>query len=776
MLRRPPVLLQMSATECGAACLAMVLSYFGRATTVSECHEMCGAGRDGATAKSIADAARAAGLSVRAFRAEPRALGHLSMPAIAHVGFNHFIVVERANARHATVIDPTGGRHRMGLDTLEEEMTGVVLTFGLTAAFAPRRGATTAPWGRHALAALRGKGVLASLGQVLLASLLQHGAGLCVPAFTVVLFDRLIPANDRLSINTALLGLVLLVASQALLHALRGVVLSFAQARLDATLMLGFFRHLLSLPLRYFEERTSGDLMMRLAGNTAVRDLLGHHLLGAVLDVLFVGVYFTLLFTLSPAMGAVALCAALAQACLLWISHRSTAALVYQELSAQAASQGYLIEALKGVRTLKASGAEARAIDHWGGLFRRAARLSLRRAQRSAALDSALHAVRLLAPLLLLWVGARLVMARELTIGGVWALTAIAAAALGPLASLVESAQKLTRAAGEIARIAEALASEPEQHDREVRAAPPIGGAIELRDVSFRYAKGSPEVLSGVSFRAPPGSKVALVGRTGSGKSTLLSLLLGLHEPTSGTIDYDGHPLATLKYETVRRQLGVVTQEVFLFAGSIRDNIAFNDPALSPEEVERAARLAALHDDIVGMPMGYETLVGEGGIALSGGQRQRLALARALASRPSILVLDEATSQLDGATEAEIARSIEDLRCTRVVVAHRLSTIAGADMILVLDKGRIVERGTHEALLEKGGAYAALAATQGLLGPRQDSLAAHRHSSHDNHSHTPEGEHNVAQRDCPGLEEQCVSHEPHRGATRRAAGEPRGVD
>lgn len=745
-MRRPPVLLQMSTTECGAACLAMVLSYFGRATTVSECHDLCGAGRDGATAQSLARAARSLGLRTRAFRAEPEALRSLPLPAILHVSFNHFVVLERLDRRYATVIDPTGGRYRVDLEDLDEDMTGVVLTFERTPDFVPRKSGRSLAWGERALAAMRGQGVARSLAQILVASLLQHGAGLCLPAFAVVLFDRLIPRGEALAVHTAILGLALLVLSQVVLQGLRGAVLAYAQSRLDANLMIGFFRHLLSLPLRYFEERTSGDLLMRIAGNTAVRDLLGQHLLAGLLDALFVAGYFALLFALSPAMGGVALLAAAAQVALLWVSHRATTSLIYHELAAQAASQGYLIEALRGVRTLKASGAEGRAIEHWSGLFLRAASVTLRRGQRAAAVDAALLGVRLLAPLSLLWVGAGLVMAGKLSIGGVWGLTAVAASALGPLASLVSSAQRLQLARGEIGRIAEALSAEPEQHGREVHAAPALSGAIELRGVSFRYSPTAPEVLSGISCHIEPGAKVALVGRTGSGKSTLLSLLLGLHEATAGEIRYDGQPLSSLRYDGVRRQIGVVTQEVFLFAGSIRDNIAFGDPTLSPAEVERAARTAALHDDIVRMPMGYETLVGEGGIALSGGQRQRLAFARALASRPSILMLDEATSQLDATTEAEITRALEQVRLTRIVVAHRLSTVLDAQLILVLDEGHVVERGTHETLMHAGGVYAALAAAQGLRAPERDSLAVPRLVSSNNHLNpnpSHKGEHHV---------------------------------
>ncbi|MBK8252962.1 MAG: peptidase domain-containing ABC transporter [Polyangiaceae bacterium] len=726
MRTKVPLLLQMSTTECGAACLAMVLSALGRSTTVSECHELCGAGRDGATAKSIVTAARNLGLKARAFRAEPEALLSLPAPMILHVSFNHFVVIERVTRTRVWVVDPTGGRYTALLSDFEKDMTGVVLTFEKTPAFVPRKEARSTSLGKRAVAAMKGDGVWKWLGQVLLVSTLQHGAGLVIPGFSMVLFDKIIPRGDLFSLHIAVLGLGLVLAGQAVLNGMRAVTVSYVQSRLDVNLMTGFFRHLMSLPLRYFEERSSGDLLMRIAGNTAVRDILGQHISTAVLDALLVVFYFGLLTALSPALGGVALVAASLQVALLWVAHWTNTSLVYHELAAQASSQGYLIEALKGIRTLKASGTEARAVDHWEGWFLRSVGITQRRNVRTAWVDSALFFVRLAAPLALLWIGSIQVMQGRLSVGSVWALLAIGTSALLPLGSLVTSAQRLSLAKGELARIAEALSSEPEQHGRTVRAAPMLKGGVDVSHLTFRYGPQSPDVLFDVSLTVAPGSKVALVGRTGSGKSTLLSLLLGLYEPTHGQVCYDGQPLGSLRYSSVRRQIGVVTQEVFLFAGSIRDNITFGSPDVTQVDVERAARAAALHDDILQMPMGYETLVGEGGIALSGGQRQRLAFARAIVGNPKIVILDEATSQLDAATEAQITHALKQLAVTRIVVAHRLSTVVDSDLIVVLDGGRVVETGRHAELIEKGGVYTQLAAHQGFLPEQKTLFAVHR--------------------------------------------------
>jgi ABC-type bacteriocin/lantibiotic exporter with double-glycine peptidase domain len=276
------------------------------------------------------------------------------------------------------------------------------------------------------------------------------------------------------------------------------------------------------------------------------------------------------------------------------------------------------------------------------------------------------------------------------------------------MASLVANAQQVLLARAHLERIADVLQATPEQVAADVQDAPRLSGRIELRHVSFRYDANSPWVLRDVSLTVEPGSKVALVGPTGSGKSTLGLLLLGLYQPTEGEILYDGRPLTDFTYQSVRQQFGVVLQEPVLFSDSIRRNVAFNTPGLSLDELNHAARLAAIAEDIERMPMGWETRVSEGGGGLSGGQIQRVALARALAPSPAILLLDEATSHLDVVTEARVDENLSGLACTRIVIAHRLSTIRNADTILVLEQGRIVERGSHHALLTRGGAYAVL--------------------------------------------------------------------
>ncbi len=320
--------------------------------------------------------------------------------------------------------------------------------------------------------------------------------------------------------------------------------------------------------------------------------------------------------------------------------------------------------------------------------------------------------LRLGSPLCILGYGAYSVLEGNLSLGTMLALSALAAGFLGPLSNLVSTFGQLQLLRSYTERIDDVLDTAPEQDRRRVRPAPPLQGQITLEGVSFRYAPLSPPVVREVSLCIEPGQFVALVGRSGSGKSTLASLLLGLYAPTTGRILYDGVDLAELDLRSVRRQLGIVTQQPYLFGGTLRSNIALSDPTLSLDAVVEAARRARLHDEIMALPMRYDTLLLDRGASLSGGQRQRVALARALVRRPAILLLDEATSALDAVTEAEVQAELVRLQCTRIVIAHRLSTVASADLILVMEDGVVVEQGRHADLIAKGGAYARLVAAQ----------------------------------------------------------------
>ncbi|MEV8635144.1 peptidase domain-containing ABC transporter [Streptosporangium sp. NPDC051023] len=707
-MRRVPVVLQNTATECGAACLAMVLSYHGRRVSLQEISDRLQIGRDGLSAKALREGAVECGLTSRAFSLAPADLARVPMPAIVHWEFKHFVVVERWAEDRVDIVDPGRGRRRLTPEEFDEGFTGVLLAFEPGPGFTRGRSTAGAAWRRRFVRALlvRRKGLLA---QVLLTSLLLQLLGLALPFFSEALVDRVLPAGAQGLLTLIGAGLVLAAATQFAVGYLRSVLLVAIRASADAELTGGVVSHLVALPYRYFALRGKGDLMTRAGSVAVLRDMLTGQVLSALLDGPLAVGYLILVFSWDTVFGLCLLAFAATQVLLLLATARKVGLLTQEELSAFSATQSQLVQAIGGIETLKASGSEHRAVEQWSRHFTTQLNADMRGGLAQGLLEAALGTLRLLAPLALLWVGAWRVLDGELTLGALLALNALASAALTPIGSLMASLQGLQQAGAHFDRLSDILASEPEPTAGiEVLR---LRGSVELHGVGFRHDPRGPWTLRGISVSISPGQKIALVGPSGAGKSTLARLLLALHTPSEGQLSYDGVPLSELNLRSLRRQFGVVTQEPSLFTGSIRENIALNAPDAPMERVIQAAELACLHDEISAMPMGYETLLMEGG-GLSGGQKQRLALARALLSRPKVLLLDEATSHLDSTTEARIEANLGWLTQTRIVIAHRLSTVKDADLILVVDQGKIVERGTHDGLLARGGRYAALVAAQ----------------------------------------------------------------
>jgi HlyB family type I secretion system ABC transporter len=700
----------MSAVECGAACLAMILSYYGRRTSVSEIRERQGVGRDGLSAFSIVQAARNYGLRVKALSLQTSDLRPIHLPALVHWGFNHFLVVERWSPRYVDVVDPASGRKRMTADEFDTGFTGIVIMLEPGAQFDRHT--------RPPLLTLRTY-VLQYMNQapgmffqLLVASLLLQVFGLTVPVLTKVIVDQIIPQNMSNLLTLLGAGVLIVLLARLVTSLLRASLLAYLEAHIDTHITSSFFKHLLSLPQRFFQQRSSGDILARVASNSTIRDVVCISLVPAFLDGSLVIVYLVILLSQSLEFGIIVLLIGLLQIMLLLGTYRPIRTLARRELEARGKSQGYETEMLTGIETLKAAGAEQRAFHRWSNLFLDHLNISVRQAYLTSIIDTFVGALALLAPLILLWVGTIKVLNGSMQLGTMLALNALAGTFLGPLTSLISDGQLLQVVRSHFERIADVMEAKPEQDVQVARQPPRLTGRIALEHVGFRYDPHAPNVLKDIVVHIEPGQKIAIVGRTGSGKSTLGKLLLGLYLPTEGEILYDGIPLHNLDYSAVRAQFGVVVQNAHIFSGSIRQNITLNDPNMSMERVVDAAQLAAFHDDIVHMSMGYETFVSERGSALSGGQCQRLALARALAHRPAIVLLDEATSALDVLTEQVVERNLKALSCTQIIIAHRLSTIRNADCILMLDQGSIIEQGSHQELLRKNGRYANLIQSQ----------------------------------------------------------------
>jgi ABC-type bacteriocin/lantibiotic exporter with double-glycine peptidase domain len=726
---RVPIVQQLGADDCGPACLAMVLAAHGVHDTAAECRELCNAGRDGTRFRTLVAAADGFGLAGEVRRVHASELEAVRMPAIAHWQSRHFVVVERWSPRRVTIVDPAAGRRSLTPGEFAAGFAGTLLVLQ------PRPGLVRRPrsriplWIWYLAATFRDQPARFALVQIVIASVLLQAAGLAGPLFTKLVVDA---GTSGSSVPLGLMAgaMTLVVLGKSLTTFVRSVVMTRLQARLDSRLTRGFFDHLLRLPYRFFQAKTSGDLLMRLSSNTMIREILTTQLLSFVLDGPLSVLFLIVMLVVAPPLAALAAALALVQAALAFASLRSLRELAQRTLVAKTDEQSCLVELMKGIAYIKASGAEQRAYDRWAGLFRRQLSVFVERSYLTAKVDFALGFARTASPLLLLWYGAFLVAHGSLELGTMLALTALATSFLTPVTSLVQSTQQLQLLDAYVERLTDVLDAERERGpdvSRLVRSAR-LSGRIDVRGLSYRFSADGPLIVDDLSFSVSAGEKIGIVGPTGSGKSTILMLLLGLYQPTDGEILYDGVPLSELDLRDVRRWCGVVLQESAAFAGSFRSNILLNLPGAGADEMTAAADIAGLASEIRRLPMRYETRIAEGGSNLSGGQRQRLAIARAVVAQPSILLLDEASSHLDVASEAELNANLERLRCTRVVIAHRLSAVRTADQILVLRDGRVVERGTHNELLRQRGIYADLAAAQGPAGFAAD-VAPTRHAN-----------------------------------------------
>nr|WP_267242563.1 NHLP family bacteriocin export ABC transporter peptidase/permease/ATPase subunit [Streptomyces sp. PR69] len=704
----------MEAVECGAAALAMVLAHYGRHVPLEELRIACGVSRDGSRASNILKAARSYGLTAKGMQMEPAALAGVRAPAILFWEFNHYVVYDgagrRLGRRGVYVNDPDKGRRFLSEEEFDTSFTGVVLVLEPGDGF--RRGGRRPGVLRTVPARLRG--TAGTLFAALLASLLLVGVGAALPALSRAYVDMFLVGQQ-----TSLLGV--LFTSMAALTALTAVLTGVQQANLlrgriiSSTLSSArFLRHLLRLPVTFFAQRSPADLVQRLQSNDAVAETLARDLTAFGVDGIVVVLYAALLWAYDPQLTVVGVLIALLNvvAMRIVVRLRATRAQKLRADAARLTTTSYT--GIQLIESMKATGGESGYFRRWAGQHATTLEEQQRLGVPSAALAVVAPTLATLNSALILWIGGLRAVEGHISIGLLVAFQALVTRFTAPITRLNGMASRIQDFAADVARLkdVEGFPADPLYTRRGPSPALPdtrrLHGHVTLENVTFGYSPLDKPLLTGFSLAVGPGRQVALVGGSGSGKSTVSRLIAGLYAPWEGTIRIDGQRLDEIPRGKLAASVSFVDQDVFLFEGSVRDNVALWDPSVPDEDVIEALRDAAVYEVIARRPGGVHGRVEQDGRNFSGGQRQRLEIARALVRRPSVLVLDEVTSALDAETERVIIDNLRRRGCACVVIAHRLSTVRDSDEIVVLDQGTAVERGRHEELLAARGAYAAL--------------------------------------------------------------------
>ena len=716
---RTPLFPQMEAAECAAACLGSVLAYFGRWVSMESLRTACGVNRDGASAADIVTAGKNYGLRITGWRKEVRELVDMPMPAILFWEFDHFVVLEGIAKGRFYINDPANGRRWVGEETFDQSFTGIALQVERTAEF--RAGGTAPGVVRSLWPWLRD--VKAPLAFVALCGFLLAIPGLALPILLSLFVDHALASPERSWGLTLTVSVVLAAGLVFVLTWLQQTALRRLSIRLSVVHAERLLTRLFSLPAQYFSHRFAGDLTARVQLIDGIGGSSARQCVGVMVELVMSVLFLALMLFYDPLLAAVVAALAAIQVGLMLVLSRLRADETHQVRREQALLFGIGTSGLRSMDNLRATAGEDDFFGRWAGYQAR----ELVARQRFMELGYVITALPRLFLFLgltaVLGLGGWRVMSGDMSLGMLMGFYVVAGNFLLPIGRFVQFADSFQILGADLRRIDDvmdaeedpALRGQDESNSNTVATLNGmlrLAGRVELRNVTFGYQANRPPLIENLNLIIEPGQRVAIIGPTGSGKSTLLKLITGEYAPWAGEIRFDNVPIGEVPRAVLTSSLAAVDQHIFLFAASVRDNITLWNPAVPDHQLVAACNDTLIHDEIMSRPSGYESLLQEGGRNLSGGERQRLEISRALVNNPSVLIFDEATSALDALTEVHIDDALRRRGCTCLIVAHRLSTIRDCDLILVMDRGREVQRGTHETLRrDPDGLYAQLVQT-----------------------------------------------------------------
>ncbi len=709
-IAKVPVVLQMEALECGAAALCMVLAYHGKWLPLEKVRADLGVSRDGSSAKSIVRAARVYGLKAMGFRMEPRMLSQMPLPAIIHWNFNHFVVFNGYKKDKAVINDPARGTVEVPMEEFDRSFTGIVLQFEKGKDFVPQG----KPPSVLEFARKRLEGTLSAFAFVVFTGILVAFIGVVSPLFSKVFMDYILSGKNPEWLLPFVLAFFLLILFQFVVGVIEAHYWLRIEGRFAITANSQFMWHVLRLPVEFFSQRYAGDIVSRLSSNEQIASTLIRQLAPVFMNVVLLVIYLTIMLQYSVILTLIGLGAALLNMAVMRYSARKQVDLSRSLQASGGKLAGVTMSGIMMIETIKAAGAERGFFERWAGYFVKDHNARVKNTVFDLYYNTIPQFLQQVTSIAILMIGVYFIMEGDFTIGMLLAFQGFLGSFMSPVNQLIGVGQGFITMRSSMERVQDVMDYQTDTLEGQVEdlSAGKLAGEIEIKNLTFGYNRLSEPLIRDFSVSLKPGSTVAFVGGSGSGKSTLAKLIAGLYDPWSGELRFDGKKRQEHSDYIFKNSLAMVDQDITLFEDTVANNIRLWDASIEDFAVIMAARDADIHEAIITRNQGYDSLLQEGGKNFSGGQQQRIEIARVLAQEPTIIILDEATSALDAKTEEEVMNNIRNIGATCIVIAHRLSTIRDCDEILVLDRGVVVERGTHDQLYALGGKYTELVTSE----------------------------------------------------------------